>query len=317
MVRIFVLSLFFAGYSMLSGQVKFPEDEGRHPDAKMEMWDIFGHLTDASGTRIGIMSSFFTGKYLFFRGNAVLVGFSDEKQKVLLNDYKFFLPLFSSVEHTEGKLYERFGDNLLTKKEDGTYSFTLKIGDYAAELQLTPSKKPLLSGQHSETQYFFPRLEVRGSITTGDARTKTVKGFVSLDHVWTASLEEDHDVFVIQLENTSDLYVLFRHNERGEGPMKGSFVDISYANDRQINENSFTINILGWWNKTGEEKKYPSGWRLSIPSQNIDLTLVPTFPDQQMAMMGTSWWSGVIMVDGKVAGREVKGRAWVILHGYN
>lgn len=320
-----ILLLFIAAaFQVLNAQVSFPKDEGRHPDAKIEMWNLCGHFVDESGTQIGIMSSFFTGKYLFFRGNAAFIVFADENRKTHLNDYKLFLPLFSSVEHTERKLDERYGDNLLTKTDNGIYKLSMAIGDYEVRLDMTPQKEAMFSKKsnvqlsgNSLSRYLFPRLEAKGNINTGDGKTKKVSGSVSLDHVWSGSMEEDHDVFIIQLSDTTDLYVFFRHGENGQGPLAGSFVNIAYADNQHVSLSDYKIDILEWWTKPGTTRKYPKGWRLTIPSQNIALTLLPTFLDQEMTMMGTTWWNGTASVSGKIAGENINGKAWAILHGYN
>lgn len=311
-------------FQALNAQVSFPKDEGRHPDSKIEMWNLYGHFVDESGTQIGIMTSFFTGKYLFFRGNATFIVFADESRKTYFNDYKLFLPLFSSVEHTEGKLDERFGESFLTKTVDGIYKLSLAVGDYEVKLDFVPQKETMFSKKNnalltgnSASGYLLPRLEAKGSINTGDGKNKNVVGSVSFDHVWSASMKEDHDVFMIQLSDTTDLYVFFRHDENGEGPLSGSFVNIAYADNQQVSVSDYKVDILEWWTKPGTTRKYPKGWRLTIPSQNITLTLLPTFSDQEMTMMGTTWWNGTASVNGKIAGKNINGKVWAILHGYN
>lgn len=320
-----ILLLFVAAaFQVLNAQISFPKDEGKHPDAKIEMWNLYGHFVDESGTQIGIMSSFFTGKYLFFRGNATFIVFADESRKTHLNDYKLFLPLLSSVEHTEGKLDERYGESFLTKTVDGIYKLSMAVGDYEVRLDLISKKEAMFSkkgnvqlSENNISKYLFPRLEAEGSINTGDGKNKKVVGSVSFDHVWSASMEEDHDVFIIQLSDTTDLYVFFRHGENGQGPLAGSFVNIAYADNQQVNVNDYKVDILEWWTKPGTTRKYPKGWRLTIASQNIALTLLPAFSDQEMTMMGTTWWNGTASVNGKIAGKNINGKAWAILHGYN
>ncbi|MEW6702403.1 MAG: lipocalin family protein [Bacteroidota bacterium] len=319
-----VLLLFMAATAQLSlSQIRFPKDEGRHPDAKIEMWNIYGHLRDDSGAQIGIMASFFTGKYLFIRGNATIIVFTDEKQKTHLSDYEFFLPLFSSVEHTEEKLAEQYGESFLTKTADGIYKLSLAVGGYEVKLDFVSEKETMFSKKNSAqpsgnntSGYLLPRLEAKGNINTGDGTSKKVVGSVSFDHRWSASMEEDHDVFILQLSDTTDLYLFFRHAENGQGPLSGSFVNIAYVDNQHVDLSEYKVDILGWWTKPGTTRKYPKGWLLTIPSQNISLTLQPTFFDQEISMMGVTSWAGTVSVNGKVAEKNVTGKGWAALHGY-
>jgi predicted secreted hydrolase len=64
---------------------------------------------------------------------------------------------------------------------------------------------------------------------------------------------------------------------------------------------------------------YPSGWRIKIPKDQIDLLLTPVSKDQELiteASTRITYWEGSVRVEGKYGSRAVKGLGYVELTGY-
>ena len=61
--------------------------------------------------------------------------------------------------------------------------------------------------------------------------------------------------------------------------------------------------------------RYPSGWRLRIPSQALDLTLTPYLADQELPLT-TVYWEGAVKIEGSAAGTPIGGNGYVELTGY-
>ncbi len=60
-------------------------------------------------------------------------------------------------------------------------------------------------------------------------------------------------------------------------------------------------------------------WTISIPSQKLNLSLVPLLDDQELSTAkstGVSYWEGATSVKGQLNGQAVTGQAYVEMTGY-
>jgi predicted secreted hydrolase len=61
--------------------------------------------------------------------------------------------------------------------------------------------------------------------------------------------------------------------------------------------------------------RYPSGWRLRVPSLSLEVAVQPVLADQELR--GTPrYWEGAVDVSGTRAGERLSGRGYVELVGY-
>jgi predicted secreted hydrolase len=61
--------------------------------------------------------------------------------------------------------------------------------------------------------------------------------------------------------------------------------------------------------------RYPSGWRLRVPSLSLEVAVQPVLADQELR--GTPrYWEGAVDVGGTRAGERLGGRGYVELVGY-
>lgn len=82
---------------------------------------------------------------------------------------------------------------------------------------------------------------------------------------------------------------------------------------------AFTITGLSTWKSPHTGATYPSGWRISIPGENLVLTVTPDLLDQELytsRSSGTKYWEGSCTVSGRHQDKECRGRAYVELTGY-
>jgi predicted secreted hydrolase len=61
--------------------------------------------------------------------------------------------------------------------------------------------------------------------------------------------------------------------------------------------------------------RYPARWRISVPSADIALEVVPRLADQELAV-SLRYWEGAVTVQGRVRGAPVSGVGYVELTGY-
>jgi predicted secreted hydrolase len=82
-----------------------------------------------------------------------------------------------------------------------------------------------------------------------------------------------------------------------------------------INQSDFDLTPLGSWTSPTTGIAYPSGWQVVFPAYEIDLTIRPLIPDQEMTVAFT-YYEGSTLIEGTLAGEAVRGRGYVELTGY-
>jgi len=72
----------------------------------------------------------------------------------------------------------------------------------------------------------------------------------------------------------------------------------------------FEIETLGTWSSRLSDSEYPSGWRIVLLDEHLELELRPLLPDQENRL-SIIYWEGAVEVTGTVSGR-----GYVELTGY-
>ena len=87
-----------------------------------------------------------------------------------------------------------------------------------------------------------------------------------------------------------------------------------------LDADDVTITPTGTWTSPETGIEYPSGWSIDVPGEDLDLTVTPTMPDQELdttATTGVIYWEGEVEIDGTHAGSSVTGLGYVELTGYD
>ena len=82
-------------------------------------------------------------------------------------------------------------------------------------------------------------------------------------------------------------------------------------------ESALTL-LTGSTPDTGAE--YPSGWTITVPKFDMELSVTPVIKDQELDTRGTTmivYWEGACEVSGKVGEQDINGSAYVELVGYD
>lgn len=126
------------------------------------------------------------------------------------------------------------------------------------------------------------------------------------------------DWFSIQLDDRRELmdYRLRKKDGTLTPESSGSLVD-PRGDVRYLAREAVLITASGSWKSPHTGATYPSGWRLRVPSAALDLTLVPTVRDQELANTagGVSYWEGAVDVRDTASGQR-RGVGYVELTGY-
>jgi predicted secreted hydrolase len=87
-----------------------------------------------------------------------------------------------------------------------------------------------------------------------------------------------------------------------------------------LRRDEFEIVSTREWTSPNTGATYPAGWRVSVARLGIELEISPLIDDQELDTKGTTvivYWEGACQVRGTRDGREVAGRAYVELVGYD
>lgn len=340
---------------------EFPRDYGRHPEYKTEWWYVTGHLFAADPA--GAADTELAFQMTFFRSGLVSpdqpLPASDWAAADLVMAHASVADpaagthRFSEVLRRASPLLGGFGgaaDTTLAwcRAPAGTAgswrigrvgeSWRLQAADdregFAYDLTCTPVKKPVFHGQDgfspksadgdAGSLYFsFTRMEVAGTVTTGD-RTLRVRGQSWLDReIFTSSLADDQtgwDWVSLQLEDGRDL-MLYRMRGRHEeaGFALGTLVDRDGAS-RSLPADTWSLEPLERWSSPATGSDYPVRWRLRIPGEKLDLELKPVMKEQENVSPGSGvhYWEGAVTAHpgGNGARAPVSGRGFVELTGY-
>lgn len=215
-----------------------------------------------------------------------------------------------------------------------TQTLTAADGDLA--LQLTVSQeKPLVvhgtdgisrkgtgAGQASH-YYSLTRLATTGTVTIGD-ESFDVTGTSWMDHEFgSADLGKDligWDWFSLQLDDQRELmlYRLRRSDGSADPVSSGTLIDRE-GRGQHLSIGDFTLEPTSYWTSPASKARYPQRWRLTIPSQQLSLELIPLMAEQELSTTRSTqvtYWEGAIEARGTTQGRPIQGKGYMELTGY-
>jgi predicted secreted hydrolase len=208
--------------------------------------------------------------------------------------------------------------------------------DFGIELLLAPEKRPVVHGQNGISRkaegegyashyYSITRLKTEGKIFLKEKEIP-VQGRSWMDHEFGSAQLRDYQVgwdwFSIRLENGIDLMIYqIRHRDGKIDPYSSGTIIFSDGRQRHLPLplKEFQIEVLDRWKSKKSGATYPSGWRIKVPKDQIDLLLTPVLKDQELiteASTRITYWEGSVKLEGRYKGDPVKGRGYVELTGY-
>jgi predicted secreted hydrolase len=330
--------------------VTFPGDEGPH-DVLAEWWYYTGHLSETgTGQQFGFELVFFRG----VRGDrppgyaahfAVTdVGAQrfayDQRQDVALRE--------SGRPHAHPSAVRPAGVVALPPPGGG---FDMQLGSwfmrgangrdvvhadmdgYMLDLQLNARKPPalhlgtppiepgLISFGPAGLSYYYSRTRMEASgVLTIDGRTRGITGDVWMDHQWGNFLVlggGGWDWFAVTLGDNRELTISIIRSDGGDVLIAYGTVVGADGAARHLPPGSFTLDATGRWQSARTGIAYPAGWRLSVPSESLELKLSPLLADQELdtrASTGVIYWEGAVGVTDESG--AAAGRGYVELTGY-
>ncbi len=321
----------------------FPEDHGPHPDYRTEWWYLTGNLESDRGDPFGFQLTFFRNSL-----SPAPVGRASEWDTNQLWMAHFALTDVAREAHVVGERFARgaagmaggtaapfriwLGDWELRGVEDDAFPMQLSAEQDGTrvELRLESLKPPVGQGDRGLSQkgpepgnasYYlsWTRLQVEGTVETG-GRTHAVQGTGWMDREWsTSALSEEHvgwDWFSLQLEDGRDLmFFELRRRDGTSDPLNHGILVEEGGASRTLTATEVEVEVLDWWSSPLDGARYPSGWRLRVPGEALELEVLPRVRDQEMNV-SFRYWEGAVTVLGTAAGRPVEGVGYVELTGY-
>jgi predicted secreted hydrolase len=321
----------------------FPRDHAAHDGFASEWWYYTGHVHTADGRRFGYELTFFrvglrAGQAMpkpgqsRWRGNQLYpahFALTDVNGQSFFHDEKFVRAALGAGSASTTRL-DVHAD---TWSLSGPAPFHLvaAANGIAIDFTETSAKPPAIHGHDGISKkaacdtcashyYSMTRLRTRGTLTY-QGRTLTVDGISWMDHEFGSdelqANQAGWDWFSIQLDDDRELmlYVLRQKDGTVTPASSGSLI----ARDGSVTylpRSAFIVNATGSWTSPHTGGVYPSGWRVRVPSANVDLTLTPDVLDQELAntVGGVSYWEGAVDVSDGAA--HPLGVGYVELTGY-
>lgn len=334
------------GYERAYGprQFTFPEDHGPHPGYRTEWWYLTGNLATAEGREFGYQLTFFRN---------ALAADAPERQSAWATDQVYMAHFaVTDVETNRFHAFDRFGRGALGLAGAEREPFRVWLedwkleslgpegvpfraraaeGDVAIDFILEAGKPPVLQGEEGLSQkgpepgnasyyYSFTRMPTRGTIRIGETEFE-VTGASWMDREWsTSALGGDQvgwDWFSLQLDDGRDLmYFQIRQSDgRPDEYSTGSLVGVDGAKERALRAGDAELRVLDHWTSPRDGTRYPARWRLTIPTEALDLTITPVIPDQELNL-AVRYWEGAVRVAGTAGGRPIGGQGYVEMTGY-
>lgn len=328
--------------------VVLPRDLWAHRRAQTEWWYYTGHGKTTSGKTFGFELVFFKRRTDEDRFNVVplrLLGnpiYFAHFAITEIDEGKFRYahrksangPFDAPASASEDHFYLNIGDWSL-RESHGTHILRATATNTVFEANLKPAKPVVLNGKNRDgvsykdegqaSRYFaYTRMDMEGDLYwNGKVEHFTGSAWMDREFGTWAPTENQKgwDWFSIQLENNTELMCYqLRNSSNGVSPhSSGTFVDET-GEFTPLSNDDFKIEPTGFWKSPHSGATYPSGWKVTCIPREIELTVTPVIPDQELDSRGTTmivYWEGACTVSGTVKGEEVGGKAYVELVGYD
>ncbi len=323
----------------------FPKDHGSHDNYKIEWWYFTGNLKDENGNHFGY-------QFTIFR-NALSSDSMKSKNDFATNQLYFAHLGLTDVNNNKHYSFEKFSrgakglafansNPLEIRVEDwyckGFYynddfknpefKIYAKTDEIEIDFDLKPNKNIVFHGNkglsaksnekgNASYYYSFTNLGSSGRIIINE-KSYLVKGKSWMDREWSTSAlsknQKGWDWFSLQLDDNSELmFFRLRDTNSNTDFCKGTYIDKNGTYEN-LDCGKFDFQTKDYV-KLDNGKKYPSKWKLLIPSKNLNIEAETQIDDQEMKL-SVKYYEGTIKVKAKKNGINLNGFGYVELTGY-
>ena len=324
-------------------EFRFPADHGPHPEFRHEWWYFTGNLRAPEGRRFGYQLTFFRF--------ALSPAPPDRRSRWATTQAYMAHFAVTDVQGNRFHHFERTGRGALGLAGATARPFRVWLDDWSAEggesstlpvrlraaeggasvdLVLDTARPIVAQGDRGLSRksaapgnashyYSMTRLATRGTVRV-DGVSFPVEGNSWLDREWgTSSLEKGQvgwDWFALQLSDGRDLmFYRLRRGDGGSDPFSAGTLVLPDGSYRPLSFDEVKIETLESWRSPEGGARYPSRWRLRLPSEGLELDVIPRTADQELRTT-VRYWEGAVGVRGASRGEPVGGEGYVELTGY-
>jgi predicted secreted hydrolase len=325
-------------------KLAFPADHYAHPDYRTEWWYYTGHLRTAGGKRYGYQVTFFR------------FGLRDrqsdwEEQPIFTDLYMahFALSDFTAksfrfrerINRGQGdkagaatERYHVWNEDWMAQAKGKRHEIFIKDRDTTLRLVLEALKPPVLHGDNGHSQkgegeghasyyYSLTRMETAGALTV-DGKEEAVRGVSWMDHEFGSDQLDPQQVgwdwFSIQLDNNVELMLyLLRRTDGSVDPFSSGTLVSADGETTHLRRREFRVQALDKWKSAASGATYPVKWKVSVPTQELELEIEPPFPEQELITSRSTrvtYWEGAVGVHGTFKKRAIAGQGYVEMTGY-
>jgi predicted secreted hydrolase len=344
-VSYFVLCAFVYQLAVPGRKITFPRDHFSHPDFKTEWWYYTGHLETEEGQSYGYQVTFFRyglrdrqkedaqNPPLFTDLYLAHFALSDKRGKKFTFDER----ANRGYGGKAGALTDRYlvwNEDWKVEGKANSHFIEVRNRDTALKLELTLLKPPVLHGFDGLSQkgegegkasyyYSLTRLKAEGEMTVA-GRTTRVRGVTWMDHEFASNQLAENQVgwdwFSLQLDNQTEIMLYqLRRKDGSVDPYSSGTIVYENGSARHLKLEDFKIEILERWKSPKSGAVYPMKWKVTIPSESLQLTVVPFFPGQELDTRKSTqvtYWEGAAEVSGTRRQDPVNGMGYVEMTGY-
>lgn len=326
----------------------FPRDHGAHEEFRTEWWYYTGQLTAKDGRPFGYELTFFRrgmpreqtktlpSKWAVSHLYLAHFAISDLSKGQFHYADKMSRAGLGKAGAAQDRLHVWIDQWSAESPSAAPGTQTLRAADGNMAIQFTVSSgKPLVvhgtdgisrkgsvAGQASH-YYSFTRLATTGTVTIGN-ESFDVTGTSWMDHEFgSADLDKDlvgWDWFSLQLDDQRELmlYRLRRADGSAHPASSGTLIERD-GQGHHLLLGDFTLEPTSFWTSQTSHARYPQRWRLTIPSQQLSLELVPRMAEQELSPKRSTqitYWEGAIETTGTAQGKPIHGQGYMELTGY-
>lgn len=315
---------------------EFPRDHGPHPEFHNEWWYVTGNLDSDTGERFGFELTIFRVG-LVPPSVAVPTGSAWRTREIYVAHFAI-----TDVARKTFKFSDEYSRGALGLAGAQAQPFHVWLNDwelgptihargqgYELTLDAGPFGEPVLNGDRGLSRksaergaasyyYSIPRITVSGKLVR-DGVPFNVHGLAWLDREWGSSSlgakQQGWDWFAFQLQDGSALmFYSLRNRDGSRDPNSaGTWIDAS-GRARPLAADQVVIDVSDHWTSP-RGGRYPSRWRVRVPSAGLDVEVRPVLADQELGTR-PRYWEGAVDLRGTESGRGIAGRGYVELVGY-
>ncbi|MCL9774192.1 lipocalin-like domain-containing protein [Vibrio methylphosphonaticus] len=308
--------------------IAFPSDHQAHPNFRHEWWYLTANLTDENGRPLGVQWTQFRfaaapqesesstnkgtwrSQQIYMAHSAVTTKnkhYADEKWSREHAE-------FADVEASPFRVY--LDDWQWMSATDDLFPATLNVNSaqFGYSLKLTSSAPYQKQGQQGYSvksadgqvaSYYYsqPFINISGKVTI-DGQTHQVSGKGWIDREWSSQFlldsQQGWDWFALRLSDTTSL-VVFQLRNSIAGEANYTHAKLMQENGSGTTIGQQDIRLVAIKQTAIDGRDYPTEWRLTIPTQQIDLTVSALNPDARMPL-SVPYWEGPVEIQGSHSG---------------